>query len=508
MSVIIPLSSPPSYTPVEAISDDPPSLDDQQEANLGSQLPTYANTVHRGGVSPATSSTPSSVKEFTFSIKNRGKSLAVLTVIANRNVSNTMPTFIEGQPIKGSVRLNLGKAEAFQSVTIRVRGNLFSRSGHQTTFLDTSHIIWSQSMGDPRHTASKFTLKSPNRPESNTSIAATTPFTGKIVEGEYFWEFSIELPKEVPVPVGKDRNPKIFLLAQTFAERHIHASVAYEMVMKVTTTNFLRMNHRTLVQLGFIPVTRPPPFPPLRTLAYQEGSPLLPPSVDPDGWQALEPVKFRGLLFKSITVELECTLYLAKPLVYTRSTCIPLYLEFSGENAQALSLLSAPKAVACYLRRYVKFDDDAMVIKEPISTLSLEGTPDKLMVQDSVMNSQLAVWWKPDTKIAETNYLTHCTCLLGELHLGSNLKPTTALGWFEIKYSVVLLPFEVAGFDPETSIPLIKKPVEIVTAFAPGPRPRMSAPPGYKIETTMHLEAPNIGGTAAMMGMSDMNFIS
>lgn len=56
------------------------------------------------------------------------------------------------------------------------------------------------------------------------------------------------------------------------------------------------------------------------------------------------------------------------------------------------------------------------------------------------------------------------------------------MNYFLSQYTVVLLPFDVPGFtsaSAETE-PLLEHPVDVVTSYAPGPRPRMSAPPGYE----------------------------
>jgi hypothetical protein len=56
-----------------------------------------------------------------------------------------------------------------------------------------------------------------------------------------------------------------------------------------------------------------------------------------------------------------------------------------------------------------------------------------------------------------------------------------------VQYSVVLFPPDIIGFhfDPSSSSLqkgdiLLAQPVEITTAFATGPRPRMYAPPQYE----------------------------
>lgn len=52
---------------------------------------------------------------------------------------------------------------------------------------------------------------------------------------------------------------------------------------------------------------RPPLFPPLRLISYREGTPLLGPDIDPEGWHALEPVQIEGMLFKVRPVNITCT---------------------------------------------------------------------------------------------------------------------------------------------------------------------------------------------------------
>lgn len=51
---------------------------------------------------------------------------------------------------------------------------------------------------------------------------------------------------------------------------------------------------------------------------------------------------------------------------------------------------------------------------------------------------------------------------------------------------MILFPFDTAGIEMTGSDALIEVPVEIVTAYAPGPRPRMLAPPGYESDVPVH----------------------
>ncbi len=58
--------------------------------------------------------------------------------------------------------------------------------------------------------------------------------------------------------------------------------------------------------MGYIPIMRPPVFPPLRLISYREGTPLLGPDIDPEGWHALAPVEIEGMLFKVRPVKVTC----------------------------------------------------------------------------------------------------------------------------------------------------------------------------------------------------------
>ena len=53
-----------------------------------------------------------------------------------------------------------------------------------------------------------------------------------------------------------------------------------------------------------IPAPRPSM---LREAAYEEGSVLIGPEGDPDGWQTLSPLKITGKLFDVKSVEFQCT---------------------------------------------------------------------------------------------------------------------------------------------------------------------------------------------------------
>lgn len=68
----------------------------------------------------------------------------------------------------------------------------------------------------------------------------------------------------------------------------------------------LKIGIRIPCTFGYIPLTEPPPFPPLKTVAYQERTPLLGPTVDVDGWVSAKKINISGTLFNSHPVAIEC----------------------------------------------------------------------------------------------------------------------------------------------------------------------------------------------------------
>ena len=142
------------------------------------------------------------------------------------------------------------------------------------------HPLWSQTLGDPRNTASSFrpqassyTLSSgrprsggargvsppsttPSPPAIDSNSSPTSPaviasaglppkFTGKFPEGEYTWEFSIHLPRDVVLPSGPPHNePQVFHPPQTFNERHTRGSIVYETSVKFSRNKLFTTDSR------------------------------------------------------------------------------------------------------------------------------------------------------------------------------------------------------------------------------------------------------------------------
>jgi len=138
------------------------------------------------------------------------------------------------------------------------------------------------------------------------------------------------------------------------------------------------------------------------------------------------------------------------------------------------------------LRRRIKYHHNAQTI-------------DSLAWRDSIDHSQLAAWWPSSEGSESKGAIQRRRFVNGELHLRHDVKPTSLMAHFRIEYSVVLFPFDTAGFEGSEDEQLLEEPVEVVTAFAPGPRPTMSAPPGYESDALLMQQASNTFFDSAMI---------
>ncbi|KAE9405200.1 hypothetical protein BT96DRAFT_877009 [Gymnopus androsaceus JB14] len=406
-------------------------------------LPAYSSSIGRAIPTSALNLTESSngaaSKEFTYDLKSKS-SLASLVLYGDHLLSKQLPTFLEGSKVEGLVKLNLESGESINAVVISIRGQVVSGSTIYT-FLDCSQTLW------PQPTS--------NGQKSNDKL-----------QGEQEWPFSIHIPKEVALTLGTKDAPRVevFRLPHTFLERHARASIQYEVVLRLAR-GFMKTDHRIITPFGYIPISRPEAPSRLRQLAYQENTPVPGPISDPEGWYTLTPIQIHGKLFNRQSIDATCTLSLASPLSYTRGSIIPLHLVIQSHNIQALETLSAPQAIICRLRRNIRYRPEENKASDPY------------LRRDEVDHSELATWWAynegpPPEK--ETFKRT----MGGEILLPSDLKPTTNMGRFRLEYSIVFFPFDANGFQGEinSSDPMSEHPVEIATAFPPGPLPRTYTP--------------------------------
>ncbi|KAJ8494403.1 hypothetical protein ONZ45_g13241 [Pleurotus djamor] len=414
------------------------------------ELPEYSSHLSPPSAMAASTSTRRhDSKEFSYQMKNRkGRPWLTMTMMGSSLLSKQIPIIVEGSSVEGKVLVNLDAEDGIQAVTVTAFGRIISgaNAGESYTFLRTSTCLWSKSSG-------------------NSNSGGPTKLSG-----EHFWTYKLDIPKQVTLDLGPSGQGQTYSLPQTFLERHSRVSVQYDLVVRASRGK-LRPDSKLTATFGFMPVVQPGSPSLLRQLAYQERSPLIGPEGDPDGWLTLEPVCMRGTVFGKRAAEVYCMLSLAKPLCYTRGTAIPCCMELCSSDIQALDLLSSPNAIVVRLRRRVAYRDPNLSLASKMEV--------GISTSDSITDSESAVWW-PSVEGAAVIGDSPRRLLSGEVHLQKNLKPTTAIGNFCIEYSIALFPSDASAFTPLGSNPLLIHPVQIATAYPPGPRPRTYSPPVYQ----------------------------
>ncbi|KAJ6551224.1 hypothetical protein B0H19DRAFT_1072969 [Mycena capillaripes] len=379
----------------------PPSYnpDDSLAFEPGSELPTYSLASARPTAIP-----PIAPKEYSCEINNFwGKSWATLTLLGDPRLSRNIPIFLEGSPITGSVKLNLRVSDPIKSIDVLLR-----------------KFLWKTSMGDPR----AADTSSGNWEEK--------------LRGEYHWPFSIEIPE---LPVGSEEER--FRLPHSFADRFSRVSTEYYIVLRINRGKLRSDDSRS---------SR------LRQLAYQNNTQLPGPYSDPEGWHALDPVQIRGKTFGERTVNAKCTVFLAKPLCYTRGTFIPCAMTIETEDSQAADVLVSMKSSAVYFQRCVRCS-----FGYTATNISRWGQ---------------ATWWpSSDALHLQNSSQRH---IMGEIHLKKELQPSAEIKEFQVEYAVAVFPPTAVGFKPQSTDPLIVQSVEIVTGFPQGPRPKPVTTPVYE----------------------------
>ncbi|KAI0074262.1 hypothetical protein K474DRAFT_1601787 [Panus rudis PR-1116 ss-1] len=364
--------------------------------------PTYADTVRRSS-QRSQAGAPRRI-EHTYTLNSsKGVPWAKLAVYSRAQSPSHLPTFYEGEPITGYVSLMLEKEETIKSVTISVIGQLTSSMTDVFLFLDTSRELWSVSMGDP----------------SNPVTNAPVKYTGKL-RGNYRWPFSISIPAHVTTR-SADGGSEAWRIPPSFSERMSRIHIQYQIVCQLRRGKF-RVDSKLSTVFAFTPVIIPQPFSDARRLAYLNNTALPGPDMDPDGWQEVQPIQLQGVVFSVRAVELRITLWLAKPLCYTRGSVIPCNLAIECLDTQALHLLSAPKAIDIRLRRHV------FMGLANASNTNTRMSKHGVEFGEEVEDIRASVWWlSRDGTMRRT--------LSGEIHLARDLKPTSKIGKFELYVS-------------------------------------------------------------------------
>ncbi|KAI9439829.1 hypothetical protein H4582DRAFT_2215878 [Lactarius indigo] len=362
-----------------------------------------------------------------------------------------MPLYLEGDTIKGEVRLDLAKAETLKGLTITIRAGTTAVGQEEELFLDKTEPVWT--------------------PASSSEA--------KVV-GSHTHTFSITIPRDAVVAPVPKATPKRFSLPPTFSERASPAYIDYKLYVTVRRGG-LRVNSKLSTSFAFLPRTVADPPSPLRALVYAEGGAVLGPDVDPQGWKVFDPVKITGTLFNARNVSVQCTLAMATPLTYASNSPVPLLLTLRGTDVQALDLfVTAP---CLHLLRTVAIGSEAA-----------EETGPRRSNNTFVSSVAKGVFWPHEAGTgagAEVGSGMGATgdpgvrALRGELFIPKGTKQSFAFPRFACRYSIVLLPPQVPGFTPTTALddPLLMERITVTLASAPGITPTSQIPPGYEAST-------------------------
>jgi len=134
LPAVEPVAPPPSY------GGGPPSVDPNSNlqplppvAELPAYTPSQQPTNARGVTQEP--------KESYYELKRKGRLFAALTMVSDVRYSKHMPTFLEGQPLKGRVRLTLDKPDAILSVIISVSSPSVESARRNFSISQTSVIV-------------------------------------------------------------------------------------------------------------------------------------------------------------------------------------------------------------------------------------------------------------------------------------------------------------------------------------------------------------------------------
>ncbi|CDO77950.1 hypothetical protein BN946_scf184720.g4 [Trametes cinnabarina] len=371
---------------------------------------------------------------------SKGRPWLWLTVKSRSREARQLPLFFDRDTITGTVEADLDKAEGSKGVLISVVAAVTAVGQEEIRFLDVSAELWN-------------------------AKSAPSKLTGKQT-----WPFSITLPAECVNPErGKSKQlQEVYSLPPTFSERASPAYIDYKLVATVRKGSF-RVNQTLATSIVYLPMVRAESPSPLRQLAYREGSGLVGPDGDPDGWKVLTPVTVMGTIFGARQVELQCTVAVAKPLIYALGSPIPIIVTLRGSDEQALDVLATPSSVRMHLLRVRLVGSHA--VQE-------ESTGRSNNVFREIVGT--AFFWPSDEGAPQPGVRV----LQGELEVKKSLKLGFVFPRFSLRYMLALLPFRAPGFAPAVSAgpdsdALLTERVSIASVNAPGVVPRSYAPPGY-----------------------------
>lgn len=146
--------------------------------------------------------------------------------------------------------------------------------------------------------------------------------------GTQTWPFTLTLPNKVLTSASSKEPLKNYALPPTVSERASPAYIDYKIIVTVkrgmlkvnqtyvgspidahvgfmTANFFLLMLCSLNTSFAYVPRSVAPIPSPLRLAAYRDGTSLIGPKGDPEGWKRLPLFKVTGTLFDTKSVEIE-----------------------------------------------------------------------------------------------------------------------------------------------------------------------------------------------------------
>ncbi|KAM5535990.1 hypothetical protein V8D89_010430, partial [Ganoderma adspersum] len=414
------------------------------QLDISQPLPDYARTVSPEWDVPAADR----LHHFHLARKT-GEQWLTLTMTSRAATADATPVFFQGGNITGSLKLHLEKEELVDDISIDLYGRLTIFSHSTSNFLRMAQTMYSAA---------------DNRPESSESSPAITR-RGRL-KGRYDWPYSFRLPKGVSIlssiTSDGESERRSYRLPPSFRDGQSNVDVQYCLVVRVNRGG-LRKGSKLSVPFTYVPLARPSPPTILRQLAYQQDTEIVGPDGDPEGWKTFNPMKVEGVLFKKMSVE---ALYLHW-LTYARGAPIHLMMRIGSNNEQLLDLLT-PQSMRLALVERTTFGDD----NRPRFSRRLSA--------QVTMKSQIratAKWWRFST----SNPTPSTRTFAGELLVPEDLPPACQILHYGHEYELAFTSLSAVGFTPAapSKNAFLTEPINIVTAFSQGVRPRSYIPPEY-----------------------------
>lgn len=240
---------------------DPPSYNALGLASH-QDLPNYAELIASDSIrAPEQLSTPPEIVSshasrsttHVYSVPSKkGVPWLTLRVASKARSPDHLPHFAQGQPIVGSVHLDLGRETTIKAVNISVSwtcslfnvqrstfnlnyviidflylqftGDLITPEAEFSPFLHISEDLWSLAKGDPRGTHSDGTENQP-----------PLPWKEKLC-GQFSWPFSLQLPNHIQMKLGQ--VIQTYKLPASFLERGANVTILYRLKVTVTRNKF------------------------------------------------------------------------------------------------------------------------------------------------------------------------------------------------------------------------------------------------------------------------------